>query len=580
MTRPLSIDIVVPVFNAPVHAKPCLESVLAHTGPDNRIYCINDDSDQYTSMELARLAKRFPGRLTVIVNETRSGYLKSVNRGIGEGGGDIVVLVNSDTLIFPGTVERLQRAFSEDATIGIVTAVSTWANWTRIPFPAGSNVLSVARFVSEWTEAVADIYNASGFFYAVRRSLFEQLGLFDEIYSPGYWEEADYCMRALSAGYRVVVDPALFVFHHGWGSFRKTGRDESMSRNKSVFMERWGDRYDALQQQWRQTNPVGALVEALKTAPPVPEHVEQIWLVLDRSIARLDILCHFHAVNALILMGISVNVLVAGKIDDIDLKDTPMYFSPLAIDAVAQLPQGFRADIVFAHGARAYLLALSIQDLLPETTVVRCDRPNVTPAANLAALDEIKVSHGPADMRSLTVTPSVNTDLYYPAGPVERRKVLVLVSGHALETKLGAAQPRMKELQMRLPSADIQVCEVPQSEKEFAQLLRDVDVVASFDAAPPGDTIGLLAMASGAVFITQAGGPCAWFARHWHNCLLVDEISIAAVASAVAEVLNDAPLSARLRAEGRKTGLKHTHRNAADSYLARLAELRHEQGDQ
>jgi len=264
----MMFDLVVPVFNALHHVRTCLTGIRRHATMPYHLYLVDDASDPHTTDEIKNLIGEFGATATYLRNTQNLGYLPSANLGGRQGSKSHLVFINSDTFVTPGFLERTLKAFESDPAIGVVTAMSNWANWTRIcwKMPAGHNVYSLARRLEQLSSSTyPDINNASGFYFAVRRSLFEQLAGFDSVYGKGYWEEADFCMRALELGRRVVVDDGLFVFHHGWGSFEETGRNENMEANKRVFMERWQAKYERLERSWKKRNPVSYMNAAVFT---------------------------------------------------------------------------------------------------------------------------------------------------------------------------------------------------------------------------------------------------------------------------------------------------------------------------
>ncbi|HOQ88927.1 MAG TPA: glycosyltransferase family 2 protein, partial [Candidatus Hydrogenedentes bacterium] len=269
-----AIDLIVPVFNSPHHARACLRSIFTHADVPCRLIVVDDCSDDHTAGMLRELMAAAPDAVEAryLRNEQNLGYLRSVNRGIREGGAPVVVLVNSDTLLTPGALNRVLSGFGRDPKIGVINPVSNWANWTRIPFPDGANIYSLTDAVRRLGSGkLPDIRNASGFFFAMRRELIQDIGDFDEAYGFGYWEETDFCMRALAKGWRVVVDDSLYIFHHGWGSFQEEGRNENMRRNREIFMARWQKPFAEAEAWWKRNDPVkplsGALERAFSAAP-------------------------------------------------------------------------------------------------------------------------------------------------------------------------------------------------------------------------------------------------------------------------------------------------------------------------
>ena len=137
-----AVDLVVPVYNSPHHARACLRSILAHAEVPCRLIVVDDCSDPYTEAMLQELLASAPEAIQTIYlrNDRNLGYLRSVNRGLREGSAPVVILVNSDTLLTTGALTRVLAGFEKDPRIGVINPVSTWANWTRIPYPEGANI--------------------------------------------------------------------------------------------------------------------------------------------------------------------------------------------------------------------------------------------------------------------------------------------------------------------------------------------------------------------------------------------------------------------------------------------------------
>jgi hypothetical protein len=77
-----------------------------------------------------------------------------------------------------------------------------------------------------------------GFCLYVKRSVLDEVGLFDEVFGLGYGEEVDLCLRAASRGYVHVLDDSTFVFHEGGRSFG-TSRERRMRRGERLVLSRY-----------------------------------------------------------------------------------------------------------------------------------------------------------------------------------------------------------------------------------------------------------------------------------------------------------------------------------------------------
>lgn len=272
MSEPV-FDLVTSVWNSLYHIRACAKGVLRNSTLPYHFYVVNDGSTPRNTRELHRIMADFPaGTFTIIENERNLGYLESVNRGLSAGRAPLTVLVNSDTIPQAGYLEKLKAAFDSDPSIGVINPVSNWANWTRVcqDIPEGLNIASFAEEIDRLSNhRIEDIFNASGFFFCVRRKVYDEIGLFDPVYGFGYYEETDFCFRALDAGYRVVVDDSMYVYHHGWGSFPGPGRStEIFQRNRDIFLSRFGERYKEREAWFKKSDPVAYLRKRIDPKGP------------------------------------------------------------------------------------------------------------------------------------------------------------------------------------------------------------------------------------------------------------------------------------------------------------------------
>ena len=99
------------------------------------------------------------------------------------------------------------------------------------------------RFVRGRLRRTFEAGNLAFFCIAMRRAVLDEVGLLDEAYGIGFFEDDDYCRRVRQAGYRLVIADDVFVHHHLSASFAPRGseaNDALMARNKGIFEERWG----------------------------------------------------------------------------------------------------------------------------------------------------------------------------------------------------------------------------------------------------------------------------------------------------------------------------------------------------
>jgi len=412
--KSLTIEFIVPVYNSIHHARNCIRSVLEHATAPYHLFVVNDCSDSHTGRELREMLAGC-ANATLLDHQQNMGYLRSVNEAIGAGAADIRVMLNSDAMLSPGACERLRKGFESDESIGVISAVSTWANWTKIPFPAGANRLDLEAFIAAQSDlGRVDIGNASGFFFAVRQTLFRELGVFDEAYNPGYWEEADFCMLAMSKGWRVVVDRQLYIYHHGWGSFQKSGRDLHMERNRGTFMARWQAPYQRLEAQWRAQNPVSVLAQRLSSPKVRAESGARILFVAADGQRTQFNTALIQLVNGLVSHGINANIVWLDAIDETLLDMMPMYFRPTSGAASPSHYHGFDSYIATCDRSAAFIVSLGASSQMPRM-VFMADENDTANSDNddLTGRWRKTVSNAVSPRQQLRLPHAVNDDMFY-----------------------------------------------------------------------------------------------------------------------------------------------------------------------
>jgi GT2 family glycosyltransferase/glycosyltransferase involved in cell wall biosynthesis len=241
------VDIVVPVYNAAADLARCVESVLAHTTGDWRLLLIDDASpDPAIASYFARLESRKLPQVRLLANASNLGFTLTANRGMTEArpGAD-VVLLNSDTVVTRGWLDKLARCAASDARIGTITPFSNNAEICSLPRFCVNNAWDAGRdpgsLVSALEQAAVPTYpdlpTGVGFCLYVRRALLDAIGKFDPIFGLGYGEENDLCLRAATAGYRNVLCDDAFVLHLGGSSFGDK-RAALTERNTALLLER------------------------------------------------------------------------------------------------------------------------------------------------------------------------------------------------------------------------------------------------------------------------------------------------------------------------------------------------------
>jgi len=224
------VDVVICVHDGFADLKPCLQSVLeARNATPFRLIIVDDAS---TDPAVARLVERVAaGRsdIEVLYNAGNLGFVASANRGMAHGRDGDVVLLNSDTLVAPGWLDRLRAAAHARPDVGTATPLSNHATIFSFPLAGAANEEWFSPAAIRRLDALAAHANAGlcvevptghGFCLYVRRDCLDAIGPLDErAFGAGYGEENDFCLRATRLGWRHVAAADVVVGHRGGASF-------------------------------------------------------------------------------------------------------------------------------------------------------------------------------------------------------------------------------------------------------------------------------------------------------------------------------------------------------------------------
>lgn len=237
------VSIIIPAFNQVDYCRQCVDTLLRNTPQPFRLILVDNGSTDGAG----EFFDSVPGA-TVIHAGANKGFAGGVNLGLAQAEGH-AVLLNSDTLTPTGWLSRLTAALESDPGIGLVGPMTNYAAGPqRIPdleFDSMEGVEAYAQDLAQREHGnVRDVPKLIGFCLMMRDEARQKLGLFDESFGIGNYEDDDYCMRAICAGFRVCMALDTFVFHYGSRTFAGMGVTddkwrELLNSNERRFLEKW-----------------------------------------------------------------------------------------------------------------------------------------------------------------------------------------------------------------------------------------------------------------------------------------------------------------------------------------------------
>jgi GT2 family glycosyltransferase len=219
-------------YNVKDYLRDCLNSLLASDlRREYEVIVVDNHSQDGTR---ALLDESYPF-VQLMENSTNQGYTRAMNRALQHAQGRYVIQLNADTLIPPGTFDRLVDFMDNNPAVGICTPKilnrdGTFQKqcrrgearpWDVITYFIGLASLfpksqCFGRYLQSFypEDEINEVKAVSGSCMFIRREVMEGIGLLDERFFA-YQEDSDYCMRARKRGWKVFYVPTAQIIHFG-----------------------------------------------------------------------------------------------------------------------------------------------------------------------------------------------------------------------------------------------------------------------------------------------------------------------------------------------------------------------------
>ncbi|MFC5702243.1 glycosyltransferase family 2 protein [Cohnella faecalis] len=232
-------SIIIPTFNRLDLLIRCVASIRNYTDIPHEIIVVDNGSTDGTA-DWCRMAG-----VTLLSLNRNEGFPVACNRGLKISSGDTLVLLNNDTVVSPRWLSNMSLALYSAADIGIVGPITNYASGPQqveLTYPDIDSFILLADAVNrsdphKWVP----IQRIVGVCFVFRRELMEKIGLLDERFSPGHYEDDDYCLRAEQQGYRMLMCRDSLIHHEGSASFKTDpdAQNRLVERNYQIFADKW-----------------------------------------------------------------------------------------------------------------------------------------------------------------------------------------------------------------------------------------------------------------------------------------------------------------------------------------------------
>lgn len=226
--------------------KLCFDSLAQDSDFDRwELIVVDNGSDDDTPDQLRSLQAAYPS-VHFIFNKENLGFAGGINTGIRCANGEIIFLLTSDTICPAGMINRLAVHCEKDKTLGMIGPVTNAAGneqaiYTSSPDVAGK-ITEGLQYANSGGQTALNAYRLDFFCVAVARQALEKVGLLDEGFGRGYFEDFDYSLRMKKQGFRLLVAEDVFIYHYGSKTFGRAPYEtrQLLKSNKCRIIEKHG----------------------------------------------------------------------------------------------------------------------------------------------------------------------------------------------------------------------------------------------------------------------------------------------------------------------------------------------------
>lgn len=634
-------DIIICVHNALGDVRNCLSSVVRNSDSRHKVILVDDGSDTPTQTYLQEFSNALKN-CELIRNENPLGYTKAANQGMRRSTSRYVVLLNSDTIVTTNWIEKIIQSGESDPQIGVISPLSNAASWQSVPerfnrasgdwatnpLPDGWTPEDIARIIDVVSERKFPIVPfLNGFCYAIKRSVIDDIGYFDEESFPdGFAEENDYSLRVADAGFSLAIADHTYIYHAKSKSYTDERRLSLSKKNMQILRQKHGgERIDngveilrdnkvlekirfQLKNEIKRAITNGQIRQKIRLLflLPVPggaggahsvvvEAAEMRKLGVDAQIAtELRFLTRYRSdypgledIHDLFFFYSSFEEL-AEYASKFDIIVGTIFHSMYEVEKIVNFYPNVQAAYYiqdyepwfFAKGTKNYTLAKRSYSLIPRAMLFAktdwlCDL--------VSEIHNVTVDK---------VSPSIDHSVFYPAVKEMREpwpvKVFSMIRPKTTYRGGSMTMSILKKIKEKFGvKVDIHLfgCsdeEIIQNDliddfkflnhgilkrEQVGALCREMDIFIDLSEWQAFGRTGLESMACGCAVIIPANGGVGEYAEDRANCLIVDTTNQSECQKAIESLIQEHELRSKLRVNAVDTAAKFTVHRAALSEL-------------
>lgn len=246
------VSVIVLTYNNLKLNRLCINTILQKTAyPNYELIVVDNQSTDGTREWLDGWKRNCPPNVKIILNDENRGFAGGNNVGMQAASGEYVVLLNNDTVPACGWLTAMVKHLENHTRLGMVGPVTnSIGNEAKIAVDYRTlNEMEQFAYRYTWNHMGEEFFRVKAlalFCTMIRREVIEKVGMLDEGYKVGMFEDDDYSEAVGAAGWDMAIVDDAFVHHQDGATFKKMDKkkyETVFTVNKNRFEEKW-------QRQW------------------------------------------------------------------------------------------------------------------------------------------------------------------------------------------------------------------------------------------------------------------------------------------------------------------------------------------
>ena len=240
------VSIIIPTFNGLKFTQMCLDSIRRCTLHPYEIIVVDNGSSDGTPEYI-----RTQPNIKFIANSSNRGFPAACNQGIAASESPYVLIMNNDVIVTDCWLSRMFQGFFAEPSAGLIGPRSNDSAGAQLVTSPEYSLVSgweqLESFAARFKLAAARQFRPtnylSGLCLLIDRKVIAEIGLFDERFGIGNYEDEDFCRRAVKAGFRLLIANEVYIHHFGSQSFleNEIPYRHILEQNRRIFESKWAE---------------------------------------------------------------------------------------------------------------------------------------------------------------------------------------------------------------------------------------------------------------------------------------------------------------------------------------------------